>query len=224
MTATVGALFQAAIARHPAQPLLTFYDDATGERVELSGITLANWVAKTANLLVDDVGLAPGESALVNLPPHWQSAAVLLGCWSAGIVVERRTGLTSFSGTPGHGGYLLGFAPMAMPMQHVPPGHLDYIAEVRGQGDTFTPYPPATPETPATPNWTQREICQRAAETAAAQGIEAGDRVLINGDVVTDPIEWLLAPLSVGASIVLCRHTDATKLDARRAAEKTTKG
>src|SRR5690606_31992912 len=33
-----------------ARPLITFYDDATGERIELSGVTTANWVAKTANL------------------------------------------------------------------------------------------------------------------------------------------------------------------------------
>ena len=37
------------------QPLVTFYDDATGERTELSGITVGNWVAKTGNLLT-----APG--------------------------------------------------------------------------------------------------------------------------------------------------------------------
>src|SRR5947199_6823929 len=84
---TVPKMLSAAVATDPARPMLTWYDDATGERVELSGATLANWVAKTANLLVDGCGLAPGEAASVRLPPHWQSAAVLLGCWSAGVVV-----------------------------------------------------------------------------------------------------------------------------------------
>src|SRR5215468_371295 len=70
-------------ATDPAQPLITWYDDATGDRAELSGATLANWVAKTANLLVDGGGLGPGDRAAVLLPPHWQTAAVLLGCWSA---------------------------------------------------------------------------------------------------------------------------------------------
>ena len=46
-----------AYAGDPARPLLTWYDDGTGERVELSGATLGNWVAKTANLLVDGCGL-----------------------------------------------------------------------------------------------------------------------------------------------------------------------
>ena len=37
-----------------ARPVVTFYDRATGERVELSGLTFENWAAKTANLLRDE--------------------------------------------------------------------------------------------------------------------------------------------------------------------------
>src|SRR5213078_3410989 len=84
---TVGARFAAIVAVDPTRPLLTWYDDGNGERTELSGATLANWVAKTANLLVDGVGVAPGDRAVVLLPPHWQSAAILLGCLSAGVTV-----------------------------------------------------------------------------------------------------------------------------------------
>ena len=53
MADNIARVFADAIATDPTRPLLTFYDDATGERTELSGATLANWVAKTANLLVD---------------------------------------------------------------------------------------------------------------------------------------------------------------------------
>ena len=67
---TVGRLFQTLVAPDPTRPLLTFYDDATGERTELSGATLGNWVAKTANTLVDDLDLEPGQWAAVGLPPH----------------------------------------------------------------------------------------------------------------------------------------------------------
>jgi len=48
---TVVHAFTTIIARDASLPLMTFYDDATGERTELSGATLANWVSKTANLL-----------------------------------------------------------------------------------------------------------------------------------------------------------------------------
>jgi uncharacterized protein (TIGR03089 family) len=84
---TVGGLFDALVAPDPTRPLLTFYDDATGERTELSGATLGNWVAKTANTLVDDLDLEPGQWAAIGLPPHWQTAAVLLACWTVGLAV-----------------------------------------------------------------------------------------------------------------------------------------
>jgi uncharacterized protein (TIGR03089 family) len=86
---TLGALLATTVAADPTRPLLTYYDDSTGERTELSGATLANWVAKTANLVVDGVGAEHEEVALVLLPPHWQTAAILLGCWSAGLIVTE---------------------------------------------------------------------------------------------------------------------------------------
>jgi hypothetical protein len=46
--------------RDPVRPLVTHYDDATGERVELSATTLENWVSKTANLLQDELGRTAG--------------------------------------------------------------------------------------------------------------------------------------------------------------------
>jgi acyl-CoA synthetase (AMP-forming)/AMP-acid ligase II len=41
---------------------VTFYDDRTDERVELSAWTFDNWVAKTANLLRDDLAVEPGST------------------------------------------------------------------------------------------------------------------------------------------------------------------
>ena len=61
----------------PVGPRITYYDDATGERIELSTVTLANWAAKTANLLRDELGAGPGSRVAVLLPAHWQTAAVL---------------------------------------------------------------------------------------------------------------------------------------------------
>ena len=58
---TPDRLLTQAVADDPARPLITFYDDSTGERVELSVVTFANWVAKTANLLVDGLGASPGS-------------------------------------------------------------------------------------------------------------------------------------------------------------------
>src|SRR3954451_2426030 len=81
------ALLAAARDRDPARPLVTHYDDSTGERVELSATTLDNWVAKTANLLQDEFDVGPGSTVAVALPVHWQTATVLLGVWSCGAAV-----------------------------------------------------------------------------------------------------------------------------------------
>jgi uncharacterized protein (TIGR03089 family) len=79
-------VLRARAAERATAPLVTFYDDATGERIELSGATFENWVAKTANLLVDGLGAAPGDRVALALPPHWQTAVWLFACWSAGLV------------------------------------------------------------------------------------------------------------------------------------------
>ena len=74
--------------RHrPGDPLVTFYDEATGERTELSVTTYANWVAKTASLLLDELGLERGDRLLVDLPAHWLGPVVLGSAWTAGLEV-----------------------------------------------------------------------------------------------------------------------------------------
>jgi uncharacterized protein (TIGR03089 family) len=230
---TLGALLSTAIGTDPTRPLLTFYDDSTGERTELSGTTLANWVAKTANLLVDGVGAEPGEVALVRLPPHWQTAAVLLGCWSAGLMVTTvplPSGVSvAFLGTtlaepaPAGERYVLGLRPLGMPLPRaeVPAGCLDFNLEVRGYGDQFAGAPVAADD-PAVPGSTQGELADRAVVRARELGIGAGDRVLIDAGRYSDDLDWLLAPLAAGASTVLCGHLDAGKTSARAVEERVT--
>src|SRR3954464_887310 len=87
MADTPAGVLADALRRNPSAPLVTFYDDVSGERTELSGTTLANWVAKTANLLQDEFDVGPGSTVAVALPVHWQTAAVLLAVWSCGAAV-----------------------------------------------------------------------------------------------------------------------------------------
>jgi uncharacterized protein (TIGR03089 family) len=69
--------------RDPAQPLLTLQRPRA--RVEVSGATTANWVAKSANLLVDGLG-APGRVGLL-LPPALADRALLLAGVASGATV-----------------------------------------------------------------------------------------------------------------------------------------
>lgn len=231
---TVPAAFHTNATADPARPLLTWYDDRTGERTELSGATCANWLAKTANLLVDGCGLSPGDTAVVDAPPHWQTAAIRLGCWAAGLVLSdpelRIIPDVGFATADRAGAYIgragevfgLALAPLAAPMRDVPAGVADFVIEVRAHGDHFTPVTPVDPEALAIDGLTHRQLCQAAADRAESFGIGAGDRVLVDVAACPDPLDWLLAPLVAGASTVLCGNLDPAALPARLAAEHVT--
>lgn len=235
--ATVPAAFTAAVTTDPARPMITWYDDDTGERAELSGATCANWVWKTANLIVDGCGLHHGDRAVVDLPPHWQTAMVLLGCWSAGLrVVEPpTTGEVVFAAADraadhlptGADVYGLALAPLAAPMRSAPDGVADFITEVRPHGDHFSAPAPVRPGDGAISlshrELSHDELTQTAIERATALGVPAGGRILIDLARYPDPLDWLLAPLLVSASTVLCAHLDQGKVSQRSAIERVDK-
>ncbi|RSM49877.1 TIGR03089 family protein [Actinoplanes sp. ATCC 53533] len=238
MIETIPAALAAAVRRDPTTPLLTWYDDATGDRTELSGATMDNWVAKTANLLVDGVGLGSGDSVAVLLPPHWQTAAVLLGGWAAGLAadlgpdpqpvevlfttpedVERAAAWATGDR------FATGLLPLAAPLRQVPPGFIDYTVEVRGFGDRFVASAPVhfNDRALAGPDdESHLSVCQAATERAAELGIKPGDRVLVDARSHPDPADWLLAPLIAGASIVLCGSLDPAKVESRARSEQVT--
>lgn len=211
--------------------MITWYDDRSGERVELSVATVANGVAKTANLLVDGAGLGPGDAACVDLPPHWQTAQVLLGCWAAGlrVVGPDQPAEVAFTVADRATGYLdrvtevygLALAPLGAPMRHRPAGVSDYVLEVRAHGDHFTPVSPVSPADPAT-DLSHEQLCREAYERAAGHGLTPDARVLIDVDSRPDPVDWLLAPLLVGASTVLCRGLEPARLPVRVEQERVT--
>ncbi|WP_229071996.1 TIGR03089 family protein [Actinoplanes sp. DH11] len=235
MTNTIPQAFADAVRRDPAAPLLTWYDDATGDRTELSGATLENWVAKTANLLVDGVGLGHGDTVALLLPPHWQTAALLLGVAEAGLaadlgpepqpveaifttpeLVERAATWSTLDR------YATGLLPLAMPLRTVPDGYTDYVAEVRNYGDHFRGAPVAAADLALAGSYelSHAEAIEAAQARAGELGIAAGDRVLIDTALHPDPADWLLAPLVAGASVVLCANLDPAKVDSRSTAEK----
>ena len=227
---TVSAMFAAVVATDPTRPLLTYYNDESGERTELSGATLMNWVAKTANMISDDCGLGSGNRASVGLPPHWQTAAVLLGSWIAGleVIIAPEPAEVAFvyvsaanHDWPAAERYALGLHPMALPLRDVPDGYMDFNTEVRSHGDHFYPSVPVLPSDPALPGYSNEKVCALAADRAASLGLQGG-RVLIDGDLHPDPVDWLLAPLAAGSSIVLCRNLDEAKVRGRAAEERVT--
>ncbi len=96
----------------------------------------------------------------------------------------------------------------------MPAGFADYVTEVRAHGDHFTAYPPGGPDHTA--------LRARVTTRAAELGISAGDRLLVDVDRRPDPLDWLLAPLSVSATLVLCAHLDQARLADRQSTERVT--
>ena len=63
------------------------------------------------------------------------------------------------------------------------------------------------PTDPASPDGTSfQEWAGLAHEIALSLGLKAGDRVLVNAGTAEQPVSWLLAPLVVGASVVVCAN------------------
>ncbi|MFF5821543.1 TIGR03089 family protein [[Kitasatospora] papulosa] len=227
---TPADLLRSALAADPARPLVTFYDDATGERVELSVATFANWVAKTANLLQGDLAAEPGDRIALLLPAHWQSAVWLLACSSVGVVAEVQgdpagadlvvSGPDTLDRARACRGERIALAlrPLGGRFPQAPEGFADYAVEVPGQGDRFAPYAPVDPAAPAltvgTVSMTAEQLVARSREDAAELGLGPGSRLLTGRtyDTWEGLSAGLFAPLAAGGSVVLCRHLD--RLDA----------
>jgi uncharacterized protein (TIGR03089 family) len=238
---TPADLLRAAAGPDPGRPFVTFYDDASGERVELSYATFDNWVAKTANMIVEDLAARPGERVSLLLPTHWQTVVWYVACWTAGVVVAPGAdpatadhvvcdpaGLDAALRCPGER-VLVPMRPFGAPALQVPAGVYDYAAEVPAYGDQFVPYAVVTDAMPALERdgvvLTGDQVVQAGAAAASRWGIAAADRVLAAGDLGTAEglLAGLLAPLAAGASVVLCRNLDPAAVDRRVATERVTR-
>jgi uncharacterized protein (TIGR03089 family) len=220
---------------------VTFYDDATGERVELSVVTYANWVAKTAGLLQDELELERGGTVVVDLPTHWLAPVWLGAAWSLGLAVTPDSpdaadpaaadlvvcgpeGLERHA-TAGVPVVALSLRPMGARFAGpLPEGVLDYGVVVWGQPDSFVPLDPPTGDDVAwrarSESVTQAGLLQSAGAAATSA---PGTRLLTD----TAPssragLEHLLGPLLGGGGTVWVAHPDSTRWDHHARSEQAT--
>lgn len=137
--------------RQATSPALIWYGPGS-ERIELSGKVLDNWVAKTSNLLVDELDAEPGIRLRLDLPAHWKTLVWALAAWQTGctvlvgdapedgsaaadvIVTASQDVLDAAEGT------VVAVAPGALELRwagSLPAGAVDYAAEVRSYADTY---------------------------------------------------------------------------------------
>jgi uncharacterized protein (TIGR03089 family) len=215
-----------------AKPLITHYDDEAGSRIELSVATVANWAAKTANWLVEEFDVEPGDEIAVDLPAHWQTAGVLLGAWWCGadVVPESAGAKVAFVGpdtstSAAAATAVVALDPLGRGLPAAPSdGALDYLSEARLSGDDFAPLFPITGDTPALLGVTVDDVLAQAGVLAEKSGISGRDRVLstLDWSLPDGVLVGLLAPLSAGAHLVQVTNADQAKLVDRGNAERTT--
>ena len=234
MTTVSSAILDPLVTSDPAGPRITYYDDATGERIELSTATLVNWAAKTGNLLRDEMGAGPSSRVAVLLPAHWQTAAVLFGIWwigaevvtagEADVALCTAERLAEADDAVGMGEVaVLSLDPFGKPAAGLPVGVTDYATAVRVHGDQISPerHPGV-----ALDGRSVTEVLAGALASAAAQGFTADDRVMSTAgwDSADDLIDNVLAVFAIAASLVQVANPDAAVLDRRRRMEKITRG
>jgi uncharacterized protein (TIGR03089 family) len=243
LTTLSAAILDPMLRADPVGPRITYYDDATGERIELSAVTLANWAAKTGNLLRDELGAGPASRVAILLPAHWQTAAVLFGVWWIGAEAvlgaagpadlalctaerlhEADTALNSAA--PGGEVAVLSLDPFGRPSNQgrpgLPIGVTDYATAVRVHGDHIVP---ERHPGPALAGRSVEAILAECEKSAAATGLTSNDRVLSSASWARpgELVDGLLAVMAVGASLVQVANPDPSVLQRRIETEKVTR-
>ena len=219
-----------ALRTNPGGPLVTFYDEASGERQELSTATYANWVAKASGLLLDEHGLERGDSIRIDLPTHWLAAVFLGAAWNIGLVVTDSDspdavvcGPETLSAWADGAGKRPTLACSLLPFgvrfaDPLPPGVHDVGIEVWGQPDAFTPWDPPSADDAAT-SWAGVETSH--AELFGAEGNTG--RLLSTVPSASPAGTELLAALLVGGgSLVLVTNATEERLAALASSERAT--
>ncbi|MGA7135394.1 MAG: TIGR03089 family protein [Mycobacterium sp.] len=219
----------------PVGPRITYYDDATGERIELSAITLANWAAKTGNLLREEFGAGPASRVAVLLPAHWQTAAVLFGVWwigadallgnpdiDADIALCTAERLDEADSTGAGEVAVLSLEAFGRPAPDLPIGVTDYATAVRVHGDQIVA---EQHPGPALAGRSVDQVLAACHQAAAARALTSADRVLSTAswDTPDDVVEGLLSVLALGGSLVQVANPDPTALPRRMQTEKVTR-
>jgi uncharacterized protein (TIGR03089 family) len=225
----VPSLLRSLMAADLGRPRLTWYG-AGGERVELSAKTLDNWVAKTANLLVDTLDAGPGTRVMIDLPPHWRTAVWLLGTWAVGgcaldtgvaeVVVTTRPAAALAAAPPfpvlPADAYVVAMALPALAPSFgpdLPDDAVDGNIGIRTHGDVFVPIVRPTPDDLATADVTHGDLfAQARSRSLSWQPPDADAGRLLVPTSHLDPCVgsapgWLLAPLLGNGSVVLVDDT-----------------
>lgn len=194
-------------------PLVTYYDCASGERTELSGITMSNWVAKVSNFLVDDLDVEIGTRLRIGLPAHWLRFVWLLSCWNTGVVVADNDASIGLSGPELQADepakLASALAPFGMRFTQAPHDFIDIGIEVLGHSDHFEPF-----DIPQSSDlaWDLAGNSQTHGQALAAAGAGNPNRILIQDTNLVQDAQLIISAILGGGSVVVARNANADEL------------
>lgn len=231
---TFTALLDGALRDEPGRPLITAYDEEGRARTELSVTTYANWVAKTANLFLDEYLLDPGDTVRITVSSHWLTPVFVGAALAAGLATTDDPDLPAAlivcgpdevddltTASPILACSLTPFATRFTTT--LPDGVDDYGLLWPGQSDAFVG-PPAAPNAVAARSGdtmlTQADVVAHG-HAEAARWI--GTRVLTDANLVTAANQaLLLGALAHKGSLVLIANPFDDLWPERYAAERPT--
>jgi uncharacterized protein (TIGR03089 family) len=206
---------------HSTSPRLTWYGPDS-ERVELSGRVLDNWVAKTGNLLQDELDAEPGMRLALDLPAHWKSMIWALAAWQLGMETVLNGGeaelLVTDNPATRTGKYdaVIAVALPALAMRwpgELPAGVIDYAAEVRSHGDIFMAHSDPSASTCAITDREGTPYSHADLITGFSARHDDGVRLLVTaGDGLEAALANCLGAWHNGGSVVLA-HPDVKLTD-----------
>jgi len=204
----------------PARPFLTYYDGATGERIELSAVTTANWVAKTSNFLVDGLDAENGTRIRLDLPTHWESFVWILSSWSVGAVLtDKRADIAVVSpplAADEETRVALSLKPLGMRFDNAPEGFIDYNAEVLGHGDHFQSFDPPSADSTALDLDGRPQSHEELFESCTPRS----DRVLLQPGSLARDCAALIAACRGNGSLVIVANAGSVQQDRIAADER----
>ena len=199
------------LAGESGKPRITWYGAG---RTELSTASLANWSAKVAGLLCDELGGTTGGVVVVRTTPSWQLVPLLLGAWWAGMTVTDQDDQAALAAFVDQGAdasadevFVVSGHPLGAPSTDVQAHQRDFSSAVLPQGDRFAPWGAGpSPDSPAVLTAagaiSVAELLDRARAAAAAIG--PGGR-LFSVDALTLPngvVAGVLGAMAADGSLI----------------------
>ena len=228
---TFPAALTRALRTNPGRPFVTWIDERTGERIELSLTTYANWIFKASSLL-EEYGLERGMRMRIELPPHWLGTIFVGAALNVGLTLTDGPadvvviGPDEVAAVPGAVTFACALLPLGVRFREgVPDGVHDVGEEIWGQPDAYMPWDPPQPDDPATA-WTvadQASASQESVMAAAARFPTDGSRLLSEANPASPPgIASVCIPLVTNGSLVLVTGAGPERLEAIAASERIT--